>query len=204
MSQSASLEYTPWEDKGGSAESSEERLIYLSKDNNTLASVLEYCEIRAFTAQSVKAYKGQAAREANARLWVYWSAAAIGHITWLVFGICVVMIAGSGSKPESFQEVSLYWAGLIFSAMVFMTFSLTQPAMKGRARWKVVPHWKYTGAIPEFARCYIREIQKELPGVKFNIHQLVQREWVLDPFLSVSHDSEEHFIAVWDEPEFKD
>lgn len=200
------LEYMPRADKNVSAENPGDSPIHSANlpqsGGDTLASVLEYCEIRAFTPESVKAYKEQAARKANAWLWVHRCTAAIFYSTWLVFGVCVCMIAGSGS--EDLLWASPYWRGLIYSAVVFIAVLIAAPVIKGRARWKIVPMWEYTGPIPEFARCYVREIRERLPEATFSVHQLVQRKRVLDPFLVASHNSEENFIAVWDEPEFKD
>lgn len=200
------LEYMPRTDKRVLVENFREGPIHpadhLPEKGGTLASALEYCEIRAFTSQSVKAYKEQAARRANAWLWVHRCAAAIFYDAMLVLGICVCTIGTS--DPENLRLASLYWAGLIFSGAVFMTFLFVRPVIKGRATWKIVPLRKYTGPMPEFARCYVREIREKLPKVTFSVHQLVQRKKVLDPFLVASHNSEEAFIAVWDEPEFKD
>lgn len=95
----ALLEYMPRADKKVSAENPGDSPIRSANlpgsSGGTLASVLEYCEIRAFTPQSVKAYKEQAARKANAWLWVHRCAAMIFYSAWLVVGISICMIVGS-------------------------------------------------------------------------------------------------------------
>ena len=40
------------------------------------------------------------------------------------------------------------------------------------------------------------------PDVTFAVHELVQKKWVLDPFLEASLDDERYFVTVWNEPTF--
>ena len=74
--------------------------------------------------------------------------------------------------------------------------------IKEEASWNVTPLVGYRSPVPKQVLQTAVRLKKKLPGVQLTVHELVQSERVLDPFLAARLGETTYFIAVWDEPKF--
>jgi hypothetical protein len=74
------------------------------------------------------------------------------------------------------------------------------------ATWRRVSMQSYSEAgkqIPEFALRKAVAIAEEVPDVIFQVDELVEKEYVVDPFLWAFHGNERFVIEVWGENKFE-
>src|SRR5205823_1758215 len=83
-----------------------------------------------------------------------------------------------------------------------MVGSANGTTIKTEASWNVTPLLGYRSPVPKQVLQTAVRLKKQLPGVELTVHELVQSERVLDPFLAARLEETTYFIAVWDEPKF--
>lgn len=156
-----------------------------------LGAVLEGLDIRPFTPESVETYKKRIAKEANRFLWFH----HLVEVIRISIPSCLFLL-GVFLPKGLLGEIQLWVAVLIFTG-------LGPIRLKRRGSWKIAPLKGYAKFVPSFASFHVIEIKANLPDAEFFIHEFIQNRRTLDPFLSVRRKKgEEHFIDVWDEPNF--
>lgn len=170
------------------------------KESCELKKVLDELEIRPFTPESVNQYKQQLLKEINSRiLWFHLLLRVISIISLVSFFFCF--------GPAILGWFISWKVGLFFVAALVVFFagfgSLDGFVTKGPGSWKVAPLNGYTKPVPRLILLSAVEIKKQLPMTELFVHEFIQQEKVLCPFLVVRYDDEEHFIDVWDEPSFQ-
>lgn len=170
------------------------------KENREFKRVLDELELHPFTPESVKQYKQQVLKEANTRiLWLYLLLRIIFSISLVSCIFCLgPAILGwfISWKVGLFSVVSFIVSFVIFG-------SLDGFVTKGPGSWRIIPLNGYTEPVPRFVLSPAIEIKKQVPKTEFFVHEFIQQEKVLCPFLVVRCNDEEHFIAVWDEADFE-
>lgn len=170
------------------------------KENCELRRIFDELELRPFTLESVKQYKQQMLKEANTRIfWLHFSLRIISNIS---LALCVFCLGPAILGWFISWKVGLFFVvSYIVSLVIFG--SLNGFVIKGPGSWKVNSLNDYTKPVPRFVLSSAVEIKKRLPMVELFVHEFIQHEEVLCPFLVVCHDDKEYFIAVWDEANFE-
>lgn len=170
------------------------------EESLTMWEVLDKAGARPFTMESVEKYKQEITKQANPRFLFLHSVARVAFSVGL-FGFMVCL------GPALLGWFISWKIGLAFVGCSF-AFSVIAGLLEGRATkypgsWEVTPLKGYAEPVPEFVLQQAIKIKEGLPDAEFSVHQFVQNEEVLDPFLVVHHGDEEYFVAVWDEPKFE-
>lgn len=170
------------------------------KKSLTTREVLNNAETRPFTKESVEKYKREITEQANPRFLLLHNVARVMFNVGM-FGIILCFGPALLGWFISWKIGLAFVGGLV--AFAAITTSLEGRATKYPGSWKVTPLKGYAEPVPEFVLHQAIKLKEGLPDAEFFVHQFVQNEKVLDPFLVVRHGDEEHFIAVWNEPKFE-
>ena len=170
------------------------------KESCELKKVLDELKIRPFTPESVNQYKQQLLKEANSRiLWLHLLLRTISNVG---LAICVFCLG-----PATLGWFISWKVGLFFVVSFIASFiifgSLNDFVTKGPGSWRVISLNGYTKPVPRFALLSAVEIKKRVPSTELFIHEFIQQEIILCPFLVVRHYDKEYFIDVWDEANFQ-
>ncbi|HXV26682.1 MAG TPA: DUF308 domain-containing protein [Candidatus Paceibacterota bacterium] len=164
-----------------------------------LLGVLFKLGVTPFTDESVRRYMAQAKYRANGRFRAF---NALG-VVLLIGGVAgLVSFIASASSPGatfSWATSALMVAGIL-SAGVGLALLTDGPSPK---TWDAHDLNEYARPVPAKALLTALRIREEMPAARFSVYELAERRRV-DPFLSVTAGNEEYFIAVWDEPTFRD
>lgn len=165
-----------------------------------MRETLDEAEARPFTKGSIEKYKQEVTKNANPRF-LFWHSVARLAFGISMFGVLVCLGPALLGWFVSWKIGLSFVGGVV--VLVGTIILLEGKNTKYPGSWKVVPLKGYAEPVPEFVLHQAIKIKEGLPKAEFFVHQFVQNEKVLDPFLVVRHEDEEHFIAVWDEPKFE-
>lgn len=169
------------------------------KESRELKKVLNELKIRPFTPESVKQYKQQMLKETNGLiLWFYLLLRVISNISLVASLFCF---------GPAFLGWFISWKiGLFFVVTLVIFFvsfgSLDGFVTRGPGSWRIAPLKGYAKSVPRFALSSAVEIKKRVPSTELFIHEFIQQETILCPFLVVRHYDKEYFVDVWDEANF--
>lgn len=163
-----------------------------------LRRALDELGVSPFTDESVERYKQAVLAEANKGLWKGRWLAYLPGVGALLSLVCFgpALLGWFVSWKVGLAAVIGLIAGLA------MCVAVNGTAVKEEAFWRMTPLRDYGSPVPKPVLDLAVQLKKRLPKARFHVHELVQQERVLDPFLAVTYAETTYFIAAWDEPEF--
>ncbi|MDO8517873.1 MAG: hypothetical protein Q7S26_01095 [bacterium] len=110
-----------------------------------------------------------------------------GLLTWSLWfaGMGTVLVVVTGG----------FWVEIVFGGLL-IDFA------RGPAYWQTTSvKYMYLGRLPAFVRERMELVQTHIPGVRFEVADLCQDRYSLDPVLFAELDGEKYAIAIWKEQE---
>ena len=163
-----------------------------------LRSALDELGVSPFTDESVERYKQAVLVEANKRIGKGRMLAVLSGI-----GVVIALICFGPALLGWFVSWKVGLGSLIgFIAGCAICGATNGTAITEAAAWEVTPLVGYRSRVPKAVLRTAVALKRRLPQVELTVHELLQRERVLDPFLAARLGETTYFVAVWDEPAF--
>ena len=164
-----------------------------------LRAALDELGVSPFTDESVERYKQAVLALANRRI-------RKGRILKAASftGIFVAMLCLGPALLGWFVSWKVGLTAVIGLVAGCAVTGFTEDQMvTEEAAWNETPLVGYRSPVPKPVLRTAVQLKKRLPQVELTVHELVQRERVLDPFLAARLGETTYFVAVWDEPKFE-
>lgn len=87
--------------------------------------------------------------------------------------------------------------GILLAAAIWIFAYSSRGNVYGPAEWVRVEPGSFPGHLPEFVLEDLRTIRNHLPGVQFQIADLRQNKYSLDPVLFACYGDEQYAVRVW-------
>src|SRR5688572_2103233 len=163
-----------------------------------LRSALDELGVAPFTEESVERYKQAVLAEANKQIG---KGRALTLLTWIATAVALICLGPALLGWFVSWKVGL--ASVIGFAVACAVCGVTNgTTVTAEATWNVTPLVGYRTPVPKTVLKTAVALKRRLPQVELTVHELVQRERVLDPFLAARLGETTYFVAVWDEPKF--
>ncbi len=164
-----------------------------------LRTALDELGVSPFTDESVERYKHAAVADAGSEIA---KGKALLAVSWI--GATLSLVCFGPALLGWFVSWKVGLASLIgLIAGLVMVGSVAGTTVKEQASWNVTPLLGYGSQVPKDVLRLAVQLKKRLPSVELMVHELVQSERVLDPFLAARLGKTTYFVAVWDEPKFE-
>jgi hypothetical protein len=176
---------------------------------NELTNALRIVGLKPFTLESVERYKEAEVKKHQEHPIMGFlrdhrdviGDFSIRTILFCVVACIVLAFLLDGKVLKLWETISVIL--LVFSIGLLICEAYLSPKPKIDARWRRSQLNEYGAPVPEFALATALELHQRLPGIRFEIDELLVNRVRCDPFLVATYNDVEYYVEVWSEPGYK-